>query len=72
MALRMLAKDETSGRDHCPSVYVEDSGFGVVQGELLDDAGAAQLENVLPGEGAVRIRMDVLEAAVRRYHEGPR
>ncbi len=58
--LTMLCKDENSLKNGCPSVYVTDSGEVVVQGLTLDDAESVQLENVLPGEGAVRISADLL------------
>jgi hypothetical protein len=64
----MLCKDEGSGGNGCPSVYVTDSGDFVVQGSALDGEAFAQLENVLPGESAVRISSEVIMGAVERYH----
>lgn len=70
MALRMLAKDEESGRDHCPSVYLDDDGSLVVQGNTLGGEEMSQLANVLPNETAVRINPAVVIAAMQRYHGG--
>lgn len=67
MALVMLAKDESSGRSGCPSVYIDDTGAAVVQAPEVDPATRADLINLLPGETAVRIRPEVLAAAVAAY-----
>jgi hypothetical protein len=68
MKLTMLYKDQGSGGNGCPSVYLTDSGDFVVQGSTLDGEAFAQLENVLPGENAVRISPEVIMGAVERYH----
>ena len=68
MKLTMLYKDQGSGGNGCPSVYLTDSGDFVVQGSALDGEAFAQLENVLPGENAVRISPEVIMGAVERYH----
>jgi hypothetical protein len=72
MKLTMLYKDQGSGGNGCPSVYLTDSGDFVVQGPELDGDAFGQLENVLPGEGAVRISAEVIMGAVERYrrHSG--
>lgn len=72
MKLTMLYKDEGSGGNGCPSVYLTDSGDFVVQGLSLDGEEFSQLENVLPGEGAVRISPEVIMGAIERYrrHSG--
>ncbi len=62
----MLAKDGTSGDDGCPSVYVED-GQLIVQGPEVCGADLAGLVNVLPGESAVRIDINVVREALARY-----
>lgn len=67
MRLTMLCKDDNSGGNGCPSVYLTDDGDFVVQGPTLDGEAFAQLENVLPGEGAVRISREVIMGAVERY-----
>ncbi|HEX4833993.1 MAG TPA: hypothetical protein VH478_23205 [Trebonia sp.] len=67
MKLTMLCKDEGSAKNGCPSVYVTDAGDLVVQGPILDETATAQLESVLPGEGAVRISADVVARAVDLY-----
>ncbi len=66
MNLKLLAKDASSGLNGCPSVYFADDGSLVVQGDLLDAATAANLQNVLPGEGAVRIKPEVVVEALRK------
>ncbi len=65
----MLAKDAGSGDDGCPSVYIEDGEF-VVQGPEVSAAGLADLANVLPGETAVRISIDVVREALARHDAG--
>lgn len=67
MKLTMLYKDQGSGGNGCPSVYVSDAGEFVVQGLELDAFTSSELENVLPGENAVRISADVILGAVDRY-----
>lgn len=48
MKLTMLAKDEGSGKNGCPSCYLDEDGAFVVQGDELDADTAADLVNVLP------------------------
>lgn len=67
MRLEMLAKDTGSGDTGCPSVYIDEAGGLVVQGESVDAATVANLVNLLPGEAAVRITPTVVAAAMRRY-----
>ncbi len=67
MWLDMLAKDENSNPDACPSVYVAENGSLVVQGPLVDPDTHGNLENPLPGEGAVHIAPEVVIAAVGTY-----
>jgi hypothetical protein len=55
--LEMLAKDEDSGRTGCPSVYIDESGWAVVQGPEVDT-------NIRSSETGVRIKAKVLVAAV--------
>lgn len=69
MRLTLLAKDESSGRDGCQAVYLAEDGRFGVQGDLVDDTHA-NLENLLPGEGGVFIKPEILIEAVRRYQEG--
>ncbi|MCP2342022.1 hypothetical protein [Actinomadura rupiterrae] len=66
MKLVMLSKDDKSGGNGCPSVYLAESGELVVQGSVVDDDTHAELANVLPGEMAVRIAPEVLVRAVAR------
>lgn len=67
----MLAKDGTSGDDGCPAVYVDNGEF-VVQGPEVNAAELAALPNVLAGETAVRISIDVVREALARYDMGVR
>lgn len=53
--LTKLHKDDGSGGNGCPTIYLGDSGELVVQGHLVDEHTFGELENVLPGEGTVRI-----------------
>ncbi len=50
--LEMLAKDENSGRTGCPSVYIDENGWAVIQARdrARDQAG--------PGYPAVRRDQD--------------
>lgn len=64
--LTLLAKDSSSGRDGCPSVYFAEEGSLVVQGDLLDSATQASLLHVLPGEGAVRTKPEIVREALAR------
>lgn len=66
MELTLLAKTYESGRDGCPSVYFAEDGWLVVQGDVLDSSTQANLLNVLPGEGAVRIKPGVVREALAR------
>ncbi|MEU3093255.1 hypothetical protein ABZ690_00110 [Streptomyces sp. NPDC006967] len=68
MKLTKLYKDQGSGGNGCPTVYLGETGELIVQGSLVDSATIAELENVLPGEGAVRISADVVTGAMERYH----
>jgi hypothetical protein len=66
MRLERLAKDADSGNFGCPSVYLAEDGSVVVQGDLVDEDTHDNLENLLPAEGAVRIKPEVLIEAVGR------
>jgi hypothetical protein len=67
MKLTKLYKDQNSGGNGCPTVYLADNGELVVQGPGVDTATFAELDTVLPGEQAVRISADVVLGAVERY-----
>jgi hypothetical protein len=67
MRLERLAKDNGSGNFGCPTVYLAEDGSLVVQGDLVDAATHANLENVLPGEHAVHIKPAVVIEALRRF-----
>jgi hypothetical protein len=67
MKLTKLYKDPGSGNGGCPTVYLAENGELVVQGNILDADTTAQLENVLPGESAVRISADIVLGAIERY-----
>lgn len=67
MKLMMLCKEDGSGSDGCPSIYLTDDGQFVVQGRGVDGATAGELKNVLPGEAAVFISAEVLLQAAEKY-----
>lgn len=67
MKLTRLHKDDNSGGNGCPTVYLGESGELVVQGQLVDADTFGELENVLPGETAVRIAPEVVLGAIERY-----
>lgn len=67
MRLEMLAKEEASGRSGCPSIYVDEDGWMVVQGPEVDPDTRRSLVNLLPGETGVRIAPHVLAEATAAY-----
>lgn len=67
MRVERLAKDGDSGDLGCHAVYLDEGGWLTVQADEVDADTRAHLENVLPGEGAVRIKPEVVIEAVRRY-----
>jgi hypothetical protein len=69
MRLEKLAKDLGSNPDGCQTVYLAEDGRLGVQGDLVDADTHANLENLLPGEGAVFIKPEIVLEAVRRYLE---
>ncbi len=66
MRLEKLAKDGGSGNFGCQTAYLAEDGSLVIQGDLIDADTERQLENVLPGEGAVHIKPAIVEAALAR------
>jgi hypothetical protein len=66
MKLTLLAKDGESGKAGCPSVYAVEDGSLAIQGPLLDAATEAHLLDVLPGEGAVSIKPEIVREALKR------
>lgn len=72
MDLTMLFKDAGSGGSGCPSVYLADSGELVIQGNVVDGATRSNLRNLLPGEDAVRISVEVILGAVAEYQSRQR
>lgn len=68
MRLERLAKDEDSWeKGGCHAMYLDEGGWFTVQGDELDADTRANLEAVLAGEGAVRIKPEVVIEAVRHY-----
>ncbi len=67
MKLEMLAKDPESEIEDCQTCYLDEEGMFVVQGPQVGGEDYAALANVLPGEGAVRIKPEILIEAVQRY-----
>jgi hypothetical protein len=66
MRLEMLYKDQGSGGNGCPAVYLAENGQLVVQGSAVDQDTFSHLVNVLPGEVALQIAPEVLLGAVDR------
>jgi hypothetical protein len=66
--LEMLAKDEDSGRTGCPSVYIDENGWAVIQGPEIEAAGP-DVSTVPPGGTRIRISPKVLAAAVEALKE---
>lgn len=50
----------------CKSVYLAENGKLVIQADLIDEATKANLLNLLAGEGAVEIDVDIVRAALAR------
>ncbi|GLX96615.1 hypothetical protein FDA94_05065 [Herbidospora galbida] len=69
MRLEMLYKDQNSGGNGCPAIYLADNGQIVVQGPAVDEDTSSNLVNVLPGEIALQIAPEVLLGAVERLRE---
>ncbi|MGH3851952.1 MAG: hypothetical protein ACRDR6_00315 [Pseudonocardiaceae bacterium] len=69
MRLEKLAKDVASNPDGCQTVYLAEDGRLGIQGDLVDADTQANLENLLPGEGAVFIKPEIVLEAVHRYLE---
>lgn len=66
MKLTLLAKDVQSGKNGCPAVYLDEEGMLVIQGSALDPATWANVLSVLAGEGAVRIKTEIVRDALAR------
>jgi hypothetical protein len=62
--LEMLAKDGDSGRSGCPSVYIDENGWVVVQGPEIRTATGSGASALSAGDTRVRIASKVLTAAV--------
>lgn len=72
MQLQRLAVDPDSfAVGGCHTMYLDEGGWFTVQGDQLDADTHTNLENVLPGESAVRIKPEVVIEAVRRYEGRP-
>lgn len=69
MRLEKLAKDAGSGVTGCHAVYLDEGGWFTIQADAVDTDTFGNLENVLPGEAAVRIKPEVVVEAVRRYQQ---
>lgn len=69
MRIEKLAKDDDSNPGGCQTIYLAEDGRFGVQGDLVDSDTYAKLENLLPGEGAVFIKPEIVIEAVRRYQE---
>ncbi|MGH3852188.1 MAG: hypothetical protein ACRDR6_01545 [Pseudonocardiaceae bacterium] len=60
MRVTLLAKDQSSGGQGCPSGYLADNGMCVIQGPEVDATTYAHLANVLPGERGVLLKPQVI------------
>lgn len=49
------------------AMYLDEEGWFDVQGLLVDADTLANVENLVPGEGVVRIKPDIVIEAVCRY-----
>lgn len=67
MELELLAKDRESGEGDCHAGYLDAGGWITIQGDEVDADTRANLKNLLPGEGAVRTKPQVLIDVVRAY-----
>jgi hypothetical protein len=67
MRLEKLARDEESRQSGSQAMYLDEEGWFDVQGLLVDADTLAQVENLVPGEGVVRIKPNIVIEAVRRY-----
>lgn len=71
MQLEKICKDPESNPNGCQSIYLADNGMCGVQGLTMDDDTFANMENLLPGEGGVLIKPEiVIEAANRLRAQG--
>ncbi len=62
----MLAKEGSCGDDACPSVYLHNGALTVQAQEVGTDG----LANVVSGERAVTISIDVVRRALAAYDAG--
>ncbi|GAB3671427.1 hypothetical protein GCM10027597_04370 [Saccharopolyspora tripterygii] len=67
--LRKLCKDPESNPGGCQTVYLAENGMFAVQGLEMDPETYANMENVLPGEGGVLIKPEIILEAARLYQE---
>ena len=67
MRLEKLARDEESRQGGSQAMYLDEEGWFDVQGLLVDADTLANVENLVPGEGVVRIKPNIVIEAVRRY-----
>ncbi|MGH3811565.1 MAG: hypothetical protein ACRDUV_03780 [Pseudonocardiaceae bacterium] len=68
MRLQRLAKDADSyAVGGCHAMYLAENGLFTAQSDLVDADTHANLESVLPGEGAIFIKPEVVIDAVARY-----
>jgi hypothetical protein len=51
-------------------VYLAENGMMAVQGLTMDADTFANMENVLPGEGGVLIKPEIIIEAARLYQTG--
>ncbi len=72
MYLQKLAKDADSIGGGCQAMYFTENGMFGVQGIKADADTLGNVEHLLPGEGVVLIKPEIVVEAVRRYQEDHR
>jgi hypothetical protein len=70
MDLMKLAKDRESIGGGCQAMYLATNGMFTVQGVTVDGDTLGNVEHLLPGEGVVFIKPEIVIEAVRAYQDG--
>lgn len=70
MRLEKLAKDVDSKVSGCQTMYLAENGMFGVQGLEVDTDTLGNVESLLPGEGVVLIKPEIVIEAVCRYQAG--
>lgn len=67
MKLTKLCKDVASNPTGSQAMYLDEEAWFTVQGLLVDADTLSNVENLVPGEGVVRIKPEIVIEAVRLY-----